>query len=165
MKSLTSLLISFCLVLLTACGGEAITPEMPPEILYGEDVCDQCGMIISDERFAAGLVVEVESGIYEHRIFDDIGEMIAYAQEHASEPPIVSYFVHDYHSKEWLDAEIAYFVQSETMLTPMGYGLVAFAHKPEAEAWAQEWQGSVFSFAELHSHLAANSEPHEQTHN
>ena len=44
-----------CLLLalaLAACGGGADTTQ-PPEILYGQDVCDECDMIISEEKFAA----------------------------------------------------------------------------------------------------------------
>ena len=37
---------------LAACGGGTDTTQ-PPEILYGQDVCDECDMIISEEKYAA----------------------------------------------------------------------------------------------------------------
>ena len=111
-----------CIMVTAACGGPTITPELPPEIAYGEDVCDQCNMIISDERYAAGLVVEVEPGRYEHRIFDDIGDLLVYEQEHVDELTVAAYYVHDYGSKEWIDGQAAYYISSRELLTPMGFG-------------------------------------------
>lgn len=153
-------------LLLAACGGAAVTPETPPEIVYGEDVCNHCGMIISDERFAAGVVVETRPQHYEHRIFDDIGDMFAYAQEleesateESATEEIVTYYVHDYTSREWLDARQATFVQGEPSSTPMGSGLAAFADATAAAAHADEVQGEVIDFATLFD-LAPASHSH-----
>lgn len=141
-------LLALLLFLVAGCGGAAIQPDTAPEIRYGEDICERCGMIVSDERFAAGLVVETAPHEYEHRIFDDIGEMFAYATEQADELNVVSYFVHDYNSKAWIDAQEAYFVVSEELHTPMGFGLAASAQLADAEALAQERKGQVLSFTE-----------------
>lgn len=164
MNRLCSLFIGLLLAILTACGGPAITPEMPPEILYGEDVCEQCGMIINDERFATGLVVELEPGDYEHRIFGDIGDLLVYAKEHANELTIAAYYVHDYNSKEWIDGQSAYYIHSEELFTPMGFGLAATAQQLEAEALAAEWNGSVLTFAELHERFVAGDGTVEHAH-
>jgi len=139
------------LILVTACGGATITPDTPPVILYGEDVCAQCNMIISDERFAAGLVIEQAPGVFEQRIFDDIGDLLMYEKAHAGELTIAAYYVHDYTSKEWIDGQNAYYIHSKELLTPMGSGLAAVAQQLEAEALAQAWNGTVFTFAELHA--------------
>jgi nitrous oxide reductase accessory protein NosL len=69
------------MLLVVACGAPAITPQTLPEIVYGEDVCDHCGMIINDDHFAAGVVIQTQHDQYEHRIFDDIGDMFAYAKQ------------------------------------------------------------------------------------
>lgn len=57
--------------LAAACGNQASAEPAPPTIHYGEDTCDFCGMIISEERFAAGYLTQAG----EERIFDDIGNM------------------------------------------------------------------------------------------
>jgi copper chaperone NosL len=142
------LLIALILVL-AGCGGPKVTAETPPEIRYGEDVCVRCGMIISDERYAAGLVVETEPGRFEHRIFDDIGGMFLHAAEHGDNESIVRYFVHDYHSLAWIDAQKASFVSSQSMLTPMGFGLTAFDDAAAAQFVADEWDGEVLTFAQV----------------
>ena len=148
----------------TACGAPAITPTTPPEIVYGEDVCEHCGMIINDARFAAGIVIQTQPDRYGHRIFDDIGDMFAFDRELAATgegATIVSYFVHDYTSQEWLNAADAHFVKADPSLTPMGSGLAAFANKEVATAQAQLWNGTLLGFdaarhdtAADHSHAA-----------
>lgn len=143
------------MLILTACGGVTVMPDTPPEIVYGEDVCDQCGMIISDERFASGIVIETAPYEFEHRIFDDIGGLFEFVMEN-SDLEIASYYVHDYHSKEWLDAHDAYFVKSDELLTPMGFGLAACAQQLEAEALAREWNGNVLTFAKLQEVLSGS---------
>ena len=59
------------LVLLTACGQDA--PAGPPTVRYGQDPCAGCGMIISDDRFAAAWVDP--AGEAAPRLFDDGGGM------------------------------------------------------------------------------------------
>lgn len=152
MNKLITLMSALFIVLLTACSGTTITPDTPPEIVYGEDVCDQCGMIISDERFAASVVIETAPSEFEHRIFDDIGGMFEFVMEN-NDIEIASYYVHDYSSREWLDARDAYFVKSDGLLTPMSFGLVACAQQVDAEVLAREWNGDVLTFTELHEVL------------
>ncbi len=87
------------LVLVLILGGCAQgSPEItPPEIHYGEDVCVECDMIISDIRFAAGYAYEIEAGRYQSLAFDDIGDMLAHADKHP-EHDVVAWYVHDFNS-------------------------------------------------------------------
>ncbi len=143
-------ILIFTLVLLVAgCSSPTVDPATPPAIVYGEDVCDRCGMIIEDDRFAAGLVVEVADSQYEHRIFDDIGDMLAYTVDEGAGSTIHAYYVHDYESKAWLDGESAVYVRSNQIHSPMGHGLAAFETRPAAEAQALVWGGEVFEFTQL----------------
>jgi copper chaperone NosL len=66
--------------LLSACSSQPEGPQ-PPEILYEQDVCASCGMIISEPRFAAATILTNGEG----RKFDDIGEMLVYHMEHPTE--------------------------------------------------------------------------------
>lgn len=143
-----TILLILLIFLLAACGGAQIDPNVPPEIVYGEDVCARCGMIISDDRFAAALVVEKSANDYEQLLFDDAGEMFAFVTEHNNQSKIVSWFVHDYSSRDWLDATAAWFVVADSLHTPMGFGIAAFAQELEAQRLAQEWGGEVLSFAQ-----------------
>lgn len=139
------LVLTLLIVALTGCGGAGPGGDTPPEIVYGEDLCDECGMIISDERFAAGLVVELEPGVAEHRIFDDIGGMLLYERAHGDEFAISHIFVHDYASREWIDGESAFYVWSDAIRSPMGHGIAASRDRTGAETLAREWGGRVVS--------------------
>jgi copper chaperone NosL len=147
MKYINLLFVMILVVLAFGACASRVDPDRPPEIVYGEDVCARCGMIISDERFAASLVVEKSPNVYEHLLFDDIGNMLMYAREAGEDAHFVSYFVHDYHSKEWLNAQDAHFVLSDEIQTPMAFGIAAFEEYSVAEAEAQKWHGSIADFA------------------
>lgn len=115
----------------------------PPEIRYGEDVCDQCRMIISEARFAAAYVTAAG----DTRRFDDIGDMLAYMGDRHED--VAAIWVHDYETEAWLRAEEAHYVVSEHVHTPMGHGIVAFADDARAEAFAAEVGGQVAAWPEL----------------
>ena len=145
-------LIGLLLLFLVACGAQGPTDE-PPEIAYGRDVCDACGMIIDEARFAASYVTTTG----EVRKFESIEDMLTYHQEHQEKVHL--FWVHDYESEEWVRADKAYFVQSDMLQTPMGGGLIAAATEAQAQALALTWHGSVLTFNEvldggevMHSH-------------
>ncbi|HET8523016.1 MAG TPA: nitrous oxide reductase accessory protein NosL [Thermomicrobiales bacterium] len=136
------LLMGAAVLTLSACGDSASADE-PPKIGYGKDACDRCGMIISDERYAAAIVPEKGDTL----LFDDSGEMIATAQETGLESRRA--WVHDMHSKRWIDATRASFVVSETATTPMGTGVVAFQDAGDADTFAGEHDGSVLTWDQI----------------
>ena len=43
------------LLLLAGCG-QAVNTDEPPKIVYGQDVCDRCGMIINEESLRRRLL-------------------------------------------------------------------------------------------------------------
>ena len=131
------------LALLAACGQQVDTTQ-PPEIAYGEDVCSNCNMLISDEKFASAYwTVDGEA-----RRFDDVGEMLSFMRSTPEET--ASVWVHDVNSAEWLPAEEAYFVVGSGLTTPMGTGIVACDTQAEAEALAYDQDGAmVMTFADV----------------
>lgn len=134
-------------LLLGACAQGASSPA-PPEIRYGEDLCDECNMIISDARFAAAYAYEVSPGRYESKAFDDIGDMLLHAEKHTDDA-VAEWYVHDYDSEEWLDASAAHYVMSADLPTPMGYGIIAYADAAAADTKAAEVSGMILSWDEL----------------
>jgi len=119
----------------------------PPEIRYGESVCVECDMIISDERFAAAILVEGPRGP-EARLFDDIGDLFAY-ESGRPELRVLARYVHDLGTREWLDAESAVFLRSPALHTPMVSGIAAFAARADAERQNAETPGEILSLDEL----------------
>jgi copper chaperone NosL len=62
-------------MLLAGCVQGSATPA-PPEIRYGQDVCADCNMIISDPRFASGYAYEIDKGRFKSLAFDGIGDLV-----------------------------------------------------------------------------------------
>jgi len=141
--------LSLLLAALISVGcGQSTNLDEPAEILYGQDVCDECSMIINEERFAASYTTK--SG--EVRRFDDIGGMLMYDHEHQED--VHRYWVHDLDTKEWLNANEAHFVLSGGLETPMGWGVAAFATQNQAEAYVSENGGMIADFAVLQQEVA-----------
>jgi copper chaperone NosL len=154
-SKLVLLLIVVLLAFLSGCAQEVNTEE-PPAIAYGQDVCDRCGMIISEEKFAAAYWTA--GG--EARRFDDIGGMADYVAEEGE--AVATYWVHDFVSGEWIRGEAATYVVGGGLMTPMGFGVAAFSDAAQAQAFAHGNEGAeVVSFAELLVRLAVAPETGE----
>lgn len=151
-------LLAVVVVCLVAVGCAPVeTGPRPPEIDYGHDVSVGCGMIISDPAFAAGSVLADGTTLK----FDDVGDMLKYHFERPDQQVAV-YFVHDYQGDAWLTAEEAVFVQTDSLVSPMGYGLAAFATRESAEAFAADRDGRVWSLndVKLYVHEVAHGSGH-----
>ena len=138
------------LLLLAACGGGEDFANEPPDIIFGQDVCSECNMIINEANFAAAYwTVDGEA-----RRFDDVGEMLKFMHENAEER--ASTWVHDVNTAEWLRAEEAWFVMSAGLMTPMGTGVAAVANEEDARALAfDQPEAMVMTFDELTAGLMA----------
>lgn len=146
------------LVIVAACGGGPTTPE-PAKIRFGETICAECGMIISQPKYASSFAYAESEGRFKSLPFDDIGDMLAYMRKHSDLIP-VGVWVHDYTSEEWIDAEGAYYVQSDAIQSPMGHGIVAFADKAAAEKFAVETAGQVLDWDRLRIEMAMAEHQH-----
>lgn len=124
---------------LSACGSQAAGPA-PPAIRYGVDVSEH-GMIVSEERFAAAALPPSGPAI----LFDDTGELFLYRQSHGKDYRAL--YVHDFKTRQWLRAEDAWYLLSERIPSPMGWGLVAYATEAAARDGQAEWGGQVLDWA------------------
>jgi copper chaperone NosL len=130
MKTIIALIIAIFLIIALASGCSRKPNDGPPQVRYGQDECALCGMIVSDERHAAALRAVVD-GQTRDLLFDDVGDMIEYEQENPAARAIRRY-VHDFETRQWVDAAHAKFVQDEKVHTPMGSGILAFADETRA---------------------------------
>ena len=135
------------LVLVTACSGGTTAELSPPTIHYGEDICEFCGMIISDERYAAGYLTSRGAS----RIFDDVGGMAIHHLQ--KQEDVAAFFVHDHEDKHWIRAETAHYVLSSELSTPMLHGVAACATAEKAARLAGKVNGQVVSFEQLLTHF------------
>ena len=144
------------IILLTACGSQ-VDPSQPPEIFYGEDVCSECGMIISDPRFAAAYYTNDGDS----KQFDDIGGMAVHHAEHQEQ--IAQFWVHDFDTEQWLKADQAHFVMSDQIHSPMDYGIVAFSDEARAMEFASINNAMVMSFEAIMDSFKSGSTSHEHS--
>lgn len=128
---------------LSSCGGDEASGEEPPEIKLGRDACRRCGMIISEERFASGIVDSDGKAL----IFDDAGEMAATVQEEGLDGRRA--WVHGYPSMKWMNAQDAWYVVTMDVPTPMGSGVFPFDTEADATAFAAEHSGTTYSWDNL----------------
>ncbi len=127
-------------LVLLGCSGK------PEEIAYGRDICTFCKMAITDPRFAAEIITK-KGKVYK---FDSIECMIAATLDGTVDPAEVRhYWVKDFETREWVDAEQARFLQSPRMRSPMGVNLVAFATREHMEAFKMKYDGLELSFEDL----------------
>ncbi len=134
------LLMPFLFVLAVtcfACGSSIIDLDAVPEIRVGEDICDECGMIISEEVYSSAY--RLTDG--EQKVFDDIGDMAVHYRLHDDD--VAAFWVHDFNSVEWIRAEDAFFVASNDLVTPMGHGIAAFTDHASAQVLASDIGGAI----------------------
>jgi len=129
--------------LLGACAQQSGEPQ-PPNIAYGRDMCDACGMIISEAKFAAATVMTDGKTLK----FDDAGEMFTYHAKHP-ELQVRVWFVHDYNTQNWINGQSAFYVVAKDIKSPMGTGVAAFADKSAAETFAAKFNVKIMSFDEI----------------
>ena len=140
MKAVILLLMS-SLIVLTAC-----SEPKPIPILYGQDMGEYCGMIISDNRFGAEIITDKRK-VYK---FDSIESMIAFKLESLKDEPLHSLWVTDFANPgAFIAAEEAYYLKADTIHSPMGLGLLAFASEADALRIQAEDGGAFTTFTDL----------------
>ncbi|MFG0284508.1 MAG: nitrous oxide reductase accessory protein NosL [Phycisphaerales bacterium JB039] len=123
----------------------------PPTLHYGQDVCDICSMIISEDRFSSAIALR-RDGRVEYLLFDDAGEMLAAPAPQADE---LRWWVHDADTREWIDGRTAIYLVSESLMTPMGTGVAAYATRAAAEEARITWPGKLMDFPTVRESLSA----------
>lgn len=134
--------------LLASCARSTI--DGPPELRPGRDECAHCGMLLSEDRCAAAMLLD-RAGSRVQAVFDDLGCLLDYERELEGQAGdrVVRRYVRDYDGRTWLDAEQAVIIAAPptALVTPMGSGLVAFASQPAAAKARERAGGEITDFA------------------
>lgn len=116
-----------------------------PRPIEPGDMCAQCRMAISQQRFAA----ETADSDGNVKKFDDIGCMRKFTAKARPAQNKELLFVADYDDTQWLPARDGFYVQSATIPSPMASGLLAVRDRTRAEKHAQRFHGRLLTYAEL----------------
>lgn len=153
-----------CLLLsgTTLCGvGCSRPPDIsPPQIRYGEQECDSCRMLVSDERFAAALVFE-QDGKVTKLVFDDINCAFSYLSERPVTGPYQMY-THDLDTRAWLDARHAFFVHSPKLETPMASQVAATSSVDAADGLLKRYAGERLTFDQVAKRFVSPASQHSE---
>ncbi len=120
-------------LLAASCGKR--DDNAPPKIALDQSSCSECGMIISDERYASATIVRLADGRTDPRLFDDINCLVLH-QTTGPALDIAARWVHDHGTLAWIPAEQAHFVISSAFSTPMMSHVAAFESADSARAAA-----------------------------
>lgn len=137
--------VSVVSMLLVGCNPEAM--DGPPSIRFGQAECARCGMIVSDARTAGAFVVDA-GGRRQDLAFDDIGCMDDY-ELGSPELRVVSRWIGDYATGQWMPAEHVTLLRSDDLHTPMGSGIIGFAERAAADQKRAEVGGELVTWTQL----------------
>lgn len=152
----TFIALTFAAFLLPSCTRHK--PSGPPTLRLGKNECNACGMLISEERCSAAILL-TRDGAADYALFDDIGCLLDFEHNLDPKASITDRFVHDYATKQWLTADHATFLHADTssLRTPMGSGIVAFADARAAQEARLKHGGSIVPFEQLRSEHASGT--------
>lgn len=107
------------LVVILAAGCALERDRGQPQLRYGEIMCAECGMLISDPRFAAAARTDTGEALG----FDDIGCLLRHAWRQSAAR--WQLWVPAEPDGAWIDARTASYERRDGLATPMGYGFTA----------------------------------------
>ncbi len=136
------------LLLFAACGAPG-----PRPLALGVDACSHCHMTLADPRFAGELVTTAGKVLP----FDDVGCLASYAATGGVDAArIHSLWVADFLRPDaLLPVAEAVFLRSDSLRTPMDWGLAALRPGPGADSLRARLGGTLLSWDEVLALAAA----------
>lgn len=119
----------------------------PEPIRFGKDACHFCKMTISDNRYGAEIMTK-KMKVYK---FDDTHCLLAFMKEGTvPAEQVKGTFVTNFNEPhELLDVNNAFFLQSESLKSPMNGNVAAFAGEPELTVVKTQHEGKKMNWEEL----------------
>lgn len=125
------------IIILMSCG-----EPRPQPIQYGSDECAYCRMMITDAEFGSQ-IVNNQGRAYK---FDSVECMAAYDLTEDGENFHSKWVPNFLNREEWINAEESVYLHSETLRSPMGLFLSAYADRNSAEEMKDEYGGEIIDY-------------------
>lgn len=136
-----NLILLLIVLLFVACGND------PEPIIFGEDNCAHCKMMITDEKYGAELVTD-KGKIYKYDSIECLLQQLH--MKVFSEEQIASLWVIDFSNPQTLiDAKTAYYTKNDNFRSPMGLNVQAFQTEEDFNKFFNENGGGKLSWANL----------------
>src|SRR5665213_2957577 len=137
MKTVERVIWATVLVTLLVLGGNWLwwtttAPVGPLEPAWDRQACTQCGMLLSDHRFACQLRTPQGETLF----FDDPWCLLTYEKTHTKSEAV---YFHDFNGSDWLSSTRVAFM--EVPGSPMGYRLACVdtrVKNSQSLAWAEK---------------------------
>ena len=129
------LILIFIILISASCHND--NEFKPVDIHYGQDICERCKMIISEEKFSSQIVLS-NGDVYN---FDDIGGMLVYISENKINPERERIYVKDFDTNKWLTSDEAVYIRLEKLNTPMNFGIIAVSGKNSVKEIKSKYDG------------------------
>lgn len=134
-KKVIASVLPLLFVALSSC--ETSKPE---PIKLNSDNCDNCGMTISNPKFAAEIFTK-KGRAYK---FDDISCMINYKNDNKEKTEGSNFYISDFLGDNHLmPAETAVYIKGEKIQSPMGGNIAAFNNTDNANTYAAQFSAEV----------------------
>ncbi|MBK7665996.1 MAG: nitrous oxide reductase accessory protein NosL [Sphingobacteriaceae bacterium] len=129
-QSLAAVVLPIILFSFSSC-----EPSKPDAIKLNSDNCDNCGMTISNPKFATVLFT-TKGRTYK---FDDISCLLDYKNENKERTNGAALYVANFLGEnQLLPVETAIYVKGENVKSPMGGNIAAFENKENATKYAAD---------------------------
>jgi copper chaperone NosL len=114
----------------------------PQPIQLGSDQCAYCRMMITEQEFGSQ-IVNNQGRAY---MFDSVECMAAFDISEDDENFHSKWVPNFLNRDEWINAESAVYLHSETLRSPMGLNLSAYADRQSAEDMRDEYGGEIVDY-------------------
>lgn len=133
----------------------------PEPIQTGIDNCAFCKMTVSDTKFASELITK-KGRVYK---FDDLHCMLSFAgASEMNKNDIKSYYFSDFNNPaQLINAEQAFFLQSDQLKGPMGGNIAAFSDVAGRKQFVEHFPGKLLNWNEILNDPGSEKEPHEHS--
>ena len=136
-----SLMVVLITLLLNSCN------TAPQPLRIGQDNCDFCKMTISDNRFGAEIITK-KSKVYK---FDDEHCIVAFLNSKKIAPEQIAavYFTNFNSPHQLINVELAHFLQSPALKSPMNGNIAAFINEDSLVNALPQFRGNKISWEDM----------------
>jgi len=128
--------------LISACS------RLPEPIQYGKDACTYCRMTIMDKRFAAEIIT-AKGKIFKFDAAECMADFLKEKPEIAANKKSI-FLVSDFnHPGQFVDARKSFFLNDNSLASPMGGNLAAFSSKNSAKDIQKDTSAMIYNWSLL----------------
>jgi copper chaperone NosL len=136
-KAINTLILLGGIMFLSSCSSKG-----PEPVKLNQDTCAYCKMTLTDPHFAAQLVTDKGR----HYFFDDMDCMKNFIESNTG-VGYDQFYISDYSvPSRFIDIKSAMLFHSDSLRSPMGGNIAAFANKDSFNIYATKYRGTEFSW-------------------